>query len=151
MKTFCRLTYRVPFSETDAMGIVHHANHPKYLERGRVEFLRLTDFSYVDIVKSGFHFPLTEMNVSYKKPILFDDVILIETAVAEVSKVRMTFSYKIFSISALREPQLSTEAFDGRPLAVGETFHCCTNESGRPVEMPAALYDCMLKLWGEQP
>jgi acyl-CoA thioester hydrolase len=31
--------HRVPFYETDAMGVVHHANYVKYLELARIAWL----------------------------------------------------------------------------------------------------------------
>jgi acyl-CoA thioester hydrolase len=135
MKQHCHLTYRVPFSETDAMGIVHHANHPKYMERGRVEFLRLAGLGYTEIVKQGFHFPLTDLQVSYKKPLFFDQAILIETSISKVTRMRVSFEYRIFTGQELSAPALTTEPRSGVPAVLGETFHCCVNEQGRPVEM----------------
>lgn len=135
MKKYCRLTYRIPFSETDAMGIVHHSNHPRYFERGRVEFLRLIDLNYTEIVKQGFHFPLTDLRVSYKKPLVFDDIITIETAISDLSRVRMSFEYRIFTGSELAVPMLADAPLEGVAAVTGETAHCCTNTNGRPVEM----------------
>ena len=33
------IMHRVPFFETDAMGIVHHANYVRYLELARVAWM----------------------------------------------------------------------------------------------------------------
>lgn len=143
MKTLCRLYYRVPFSETDAMGIVHHSNHSRYLERGRIEYLRLSGHDYTKMVERGLHFPVTELRIQYKKPLVFDDVILIETAVTEVSRTRLNFSYRVFSgVGELLMPSLSNEEFtEGAPAVLGESFHCCVNNKGRPVEIEAALLE----------
>lgn len=145
MATFCRFPYRIPFSETDAMAIVHHSNHARYLERGRVEFLRLVDLNYSELTKQGFHFPLTEMKVTFKKPLVFDEVILIETAISHMTKVRMNFAYKIYSIKDLALPSLSHEPFQGTPSVIGETLHCCVNNNGRPVEMPPHAFEILSK------
>ena len=37
------LHHRVQFFETDAMGIVHHANYVRYLEMARIEWMDLHD------------------------------------------------------------------------------------------------------------
>jgi acyl-CoA thioester hydrolase len=140
MKTYCRLTYRVPFSETDAMGIVHHSNHARYLERGRVEFLRLVGPGYTEVVKRGFHFPLTEMKIAFKRPLDFDDVILIETEISELSRVRLNFSYRIFTGVELGPSSISSEPWPGNPAVTGETFHCCTNEEGKPVKIAEDIH-----------
>jgi acyl-CoA thioester hydrolase len=140
MKRFCQLPYRIPFSETDAMGIVHHSNHARYFERGRVELLRLVDQSYSEIVKKGFHFPLTELKVVFKKPLYFDDVITIETNISELTKTRMNFQYKIYKGIDLEKSRMHENTIESAVLVTGETFHCCINEKGRPVEMPDELF-----------
>lgn len=140
MKTYCRLYYRIPFSETDAMGIVHHSNHARYLERGRVEFLRLAGMSYSGIMQEGFHFPLTELKVAFKKPLRFDEVIVIETAISSLTKTRLNFEYKIFPATELKLAELSTAPITDPFLVLGDTFHCCINDRGRPVEMSPKLF-----------
>lgn len=150
MKTYCRLYYRIPFSETDAMGIVHHSNHARYLERGRVEFLRLIGSNYSEVVKAGFHFPLTELHTEFKRPLLFDEVILIETEIGFLTRTRMNFSYKIFAVDDLAMPYLTNEPFSERAKVLGETHHCCTNLQNRPVEMSPELYTTLQGVFGER-
>jgi acyl-CoA thioester hydrolase len=147
--TFCRLYYRIPFSETDAMKIVHHSNHARYLERGRVEFLRLTGLDYASIMRRGLHYPLVEIRTVFKKPLVFDEVILVETAITEVTRARLDFAYKIYSVPELLAPSLSREAFEGKPSVLGETFHCCVNDEGRPVAAETELVEKLKILWGK--
>jgi acyl-CoA thioester hydrolase len=143
MKTYCRLFYRIPFSETDAMGIVHHSNHARYMERGRVEFLRLIGLDYSEIVREGFHFPLTELKVTFKKPLSFDELIMIETSVTGLTKVRLNFDYKIFSVKELALPALANAPMEGSAKVWGQTNHCCINQQGRPVEMNPRIYTAL--------
>lgn len=150
MTTFCRLYYRIPFSETDAMKIVHHSNHARYLERGRVEFLRLSGLDYAGIMKRGLHYPLVEIRTQFKKPLVFDEIILIETAIGEVSRARLDFQYKIYSVPELLAPAISSEAYsEGKPSVLGETFHCCVNDAGRPVAAEADIIARLQELWGK--
>lgn len=148
MKSYCRLTYRIPFSETDAMGIVHHSNHARYLERGRVEFLRLAGMAYTEVIKAGVHLPVTELKIAFRRPLNFDDVILIETEVAELSRARVTFAYRIFTGAELALPGLAQAALPGEPAVTGESFHCCTNEEGRPVRMGEEMQKMFTGLMG---
>lgn len=138
---YCRIYYRVPFSETDAMGIVHHSNHARYLERGRVEFLRLVGFDYTGVMKQGVHFPLTELKVQFKRPLVFDERIVIETRVSHADQVRLNFSYRILPADRLGEPELAHEPLEGKPKVFGETFHCAVNNDGRPVPMPENIFE----------
>lgn len=129
------------------MGIVHHSNHAKYFERGRVEFLRLVDLGYSKIVERGFHFPLTEMQIQYKRPLNFDDVIVVESTISELTRIRMNFRYKIFKVESQDFlSRMTGRGIEGAPLVTAQTFHCCVNEKGRPVEMPEDLFESLLKL-----
>ena len=150
MATFCRLWYRIPFSETDAMAIVHHSNHARYLERGRIEFLRLVGFDYATLMKRGMQYPVLELRTVFKKPLVFDEVILIETAIERATRTRLDFKYKIFSATEWHAPTLSTDPYEGSPSVLGETFHCCVNEKGRPVEAAPDLVARFLELQGGQ-
>jgi YbgC/YbaW family acyl-CoA thioester hydrolase len=142
----CRHYYRIPFSETDAMGIVHHSNHARYLERGRVEFLRLAGLGYSTVIEKGYHFPLTDIRISYKKPLVFDEVICVETELAELSRLRLTFRYRIYSVPALRPDELVGETLEGRFSVEGETFHCAVNLQNRPAKISEELYERLSQL-----
>lgn len=129
------MSYRIPFSETDAMSIVHHTNHPRYFERGRVELLRQIGFNYTKVMERGIHFPLTAMNVTFKKPLRFDDIILIETKISRLHRVRLNFSYRLLRGTELKDPFITSEALPNDVLALGVTEHCGVNNDGKPCEM----------------
>jgi YbgC/YbaW family acyl-CoA thioester hydrolase len=74
---------RVGVADTDMMGIVHHANYVVYFERGRLEYMRRRGLSYKQMVERGYHMPVVELNVRYRKPAHFDDMLRVETRRAE--------------------------------------------------------------------
>ena len=45
--------HRVNFYDTDAMGVVHHANYIRWFEIGRVEFLRALGITLGDLMEAG--------------------------------------------------------------------------------------------------
>ena len=67
--------HRVPFYETDAMGIVHHSNTVRYMEIARVAWLEEHDQPYTVYIESGHHFATTRVEVDYLRPVRFDDVV----------------------------------------------------------------------------
>src|SRR3954447_11243128 len=71
--------HRVCVAETDMMGIVHHANYVLLFERGRLEFLRRRGLPYKEMVERGFHMPVVELNLRYRKPAHFDDLLWLQT------------------------------------------------------------------------
>jgi acyl-CoA thioester hydrolase len=86
---------RVRFCETDLMGIVHHGSYLVYFEAGRVEWLRRRGVTYADWANRGVHLPVVEAHVAYKTPSRFDELLVVETTLAELRSVSMKFTYVI--------------------------------------------------------
>jgi len=62
------LRYRVPFYDTDAMRVVHHARYVHYLELARIVFLDEHDRPYREYVAEGLHYAVTRVEVLYQLP-----------------------------------------------------------------------------------
>ncbi|MBK9294490.1 MAG: acyl-CoA thioesterase [Oligoflexia bacterium] len=88
------LVVRVPFYDTDAMGVVHHASYLHYLENARIEWLRSQGLSYAKMQADKLHLPVVKINIRYKKPCRFDDVIVV-AATPRLEGIRMIFDYEI--------------------------------------------------------
>ena len=73
------MRHRVPFYETDAMGVVHHSNYVRYLELARITWLGEHDRPYSEYVREGFHFATTRVEVDYRSPARFDDEVRVQT------------------------------------------------------------------------
>ena len=86
---------RVRYGETDKMGIVYYGNYADYFEQGRTEWLRALGFSYRYMEENNVHLPVINLNVDYKKPALYDDVITITTTLVKIPSVRIEFYYEI--------------------------------------------------------
>lgn len=76
------------------MGVVHHASYLHYLENARIEWLRENGLSYAKMQEDKVHLPVIEINIRYRKPCRFDDVIEI-IATPSMSGMRMIFDYQI--------------------------------------------------------
>lgn len=86
---------RVRYGETDQMGIVYYGNYADYLEQGRTEWLRSLGFSYKYMEENHVHLPVINMNINYKKPALYDDVITITTTLTKMPDFKIEFYYEI--------------------------------------------------------
>jgi YbgC/YbaW family acyl-CoA thioester hydrolase len=75
-----RLPLRVYYEDTDAVGIVYHANHLKFAERARTEMLRCLGLDH-SIVRErfGLAFTVRRCLVDYLAPARLDDGLVIET------------------------------------------------------------------------
>src|SRR5436305_4457665 len=90
------ITIRVRYAETDRMGLLHHANYLVYFEQGRIELLRSQGFSYKDLEDQGYLLVLTRMEVKYRWPARYDDLVLLRTTVVRTTAVRIEHRYEMF-------------------------------------------------------
>ena len=80
------LQLRVYWEDTDASGVVYHANYLKWAERGRTEWLRaLGGEQQRWIVEAGIAFTVAEMTVRYRRPARLDDRLEVRTRPLRVS------------------------------------------------------------------
>src|SRR5438552_18319835 len=84
---------RVRYAETDRMGLLHHANYLVYFEQARTELLRGAGFSYRDLEDQGFLLVLTKVDVRYRRPAFYDDVLMIRVTVVKTTAVRSDHRY----------------------------------------------------------
>ncbi len=75
-----RLPLRVYYEDTDAAGIVYHANHLKFAERARTEMLRCLGLDHGTLLERfGLAFTVRRCLADYLAPARLDDGLLIET------------------------------------------------------------------------
>lgn len=90
------LQLRVYWEDTDASGVVYHANYLKWAERGRTEWLRaLGGEQQRWIVEAGIAFTVAEMTVRYRRPARLDDRVLIKTELGVQRRASLMFEQRI--------------------------------------------------------
>lgn len=117
------LVHRVPFFETDAMGIVHHANYVRWLELARVAWMDEYDRPYREWVAEGLHFATTRVEVDYRRAAVFDDRVSVATWLDWVGGASLAMAYEI-------------DRGDER-IATARTEHALVGTDGRPKRLPA--------------
>ena len=124
--------YRVPFYDTDAMGIVHHANYVRYLELARVRFLQDHDEPYSRYVEQGYHVVVTRVDIQLRRATRFDESLDVVAWLERVRSASLCFGYQIRCGDQL--------------TATAGTEHAVVNLQGRPVRMPEARRERLLGL-----
>src|SRR5437762_13218729 len=117
------ITIRVRYAETDRMGLLHHANYLVYFEQARTELLRQLGMTYKDLEDQGYLLVLTKVDVRYKSPARYDDVLTIRTTVERATSVRIDHRYEVWCEGRLAAEASSTLACvtrEGRPQALTE-------------------------------
>src|ERR671933_1395653 len=90
------ITIRVRYAETDRMGLLHHANYLVYFEQGRTELLRSLGMSYRDLEDQGYLLVLTRVQVRYRSPARYDDLLTVRTTAQRVTRVKIEHRYEVF-------------------------------------------------------
>ena len=90
---------RVRYGETDQMGIVYYGNYAQFLEQGRTEWLRELGFSYKWMEANNIHLPVINLNIDYKAPAYYDDLLTVTTRLRKIPTFKIEFDYEIHNES----------------------------------------------------
>lgn len=118
---------RVRFSETDAMGIVHHSRYLPYLEEARIEYLRHIGHPYAEIQATGLDMAVLEAHVRYRVPLRFDELVDVYVTLLPVERATFQMAYLLI--------------VDGQVRATAVTAHGCMTPDGRPTRLPGWMRD----------
>ena len=81
-----RLTLRVYFEDTDAGGVVYHANYLRWAERGRTEALRDMALPHSEMQRlHGCFLVVRRATVEYARPARLDDEVVVATRIQRAS------------------------------------------------------------------
>ncbi len=120
------LNVRVRYAETDAMGYLHHSQYLVYFEMGRTELLRVNGLRYRDMEKRGLFYVVARLDVRYRLPARYDDLLTLTTSTTKLSPVRVDHGYRL-----TRDGQLLTE---------GNSTLVLVDASGKPTPLPDDMY-----------
>ncbi len=87
----------VRYYETDLMGIVHHSNYIRYFECGRVQALTDVGLPMTEIEARGIMMPVVAVNLNYKTPARFGDMLRVVTIIRELPKASITIETQIYN------------------------------------------------------
>ena len=116
--------FRVRYADTDHFGVVYYANYLNWLEAGRTEILRDNGITYADLEKQGIFAPVVKLEMEYKAPAGYDDIVVVETRIAKVGNSSVEFHYDIRRKSG------------NLLLATGKTVNVFISRDRKPVRVP---------------
>lgn len=119
------LELRARYSECDPMGVVHHTVYPTWFEMGRTELLRSMGGCYRDLEEAGVFLVVVKLEVRYRQPARYDDVLMLETSLVRTTRAKIEHTYRLHRGSDL--------------LVTGETTLACIDASGHVRELPESL------------
>ena len=117
---------RVYYEDTDLAGIVYYANYLKFIERARSEWVRGLGIDQALLrAQQGIVFAVRRVEADYLRPAVFDDVLSVQTVLADLSGARLVLDQAV-----LRGAQT---LFTARVTLV------CLTAAGTATRFPTAL------------
>lgn len=113
--------HRVHYYETDKQGVTHHSNYIRIMEEARVDLMEQMGFGYERMEEAGVFSPVIGVTCDYKRPTTFADTIDVEVTVAELSKLKARFAYKM--------------TCKDKVVCQATSLHCFLDGTGRPVAL----------------
>ncbi|MCP0918030.1 YbgC/FadM family acyl-CoA thioesterase [Acinetobacter indicus] len=123
--------YRAYLEDTDAGGIVYHANHIRFFDRARTEWLRARDL--VEMRKQfNYHFVIRHIDIKYHRPIKIDDLMTVTAGVHSINGTYFVASQElIVNGKAMASAKFDITLIDGNTM--------------RPIHIPEDLLTELLK------
>jgi acyl-CoA thioester hydrolase len=116
-------TLRVRYAETDAMGVVYHANY--FVGRG--DWFRAFGQDYGEWETLGYFLPVSEAHARFHAPARYADVITLRTRIKEARSRGVTLGYEVL------------DAASQKRLVSGWTRHICMNHEGQACRLPGNM------------
>ncbi len=126
---------RVYYEDTDFSGLVYHASHLRFMERGRTELLRELGIHQRALLEgetgAGFFFVVRAMNIDFRRPALMDDLLTVETRLEAIGGASLTLAQRVLR---------------GNEPLVSATVTVAAVEGGRARRLPPEVRDKFEKI-----
>jgi acyl-CoA thioester hydrolase len=116
--------FRVYYEDTDLAGIVYYANHLKFIERGRSEWVRARGIDQAALKEAqGIVLAVRRVEADYLRPARFDDMLEVRTDLLSMGGARIDLRQDI--------------ARQGEVIFTAQVTLVCLSESGHAARIPA--------------
>ena len=118
-----RWPIRVYYEDTDAGGVVYHANYVRFFERARCELLRAMGFELDELrEREDLLFVVRSMELDFLKPAKFNELLSVTTEIEQVKAASLVFKQtawrgdEALCRATVKVACLAAEAFRPKPL-----------------------------------
>jgi acyl-CoA thioester hydrolase len=85
---------KIQFYDVDAMQVVWHGNYARFLELARCALLDKIGYSYPEMARSGYFWPIVDMRIKYVRPVRMAQRIRLTATLLEYEN-RLRIDYRI--------------------------------------------------------
>jgi acyl-CoA thioester hydrolase len=105
------LPVRVYYEDTDAGGVVYHANYLRFMERARTEWLRTLGFEQNTLAQElNVVFVVAGLEIAYRKPARFNDALWVSAKIDTIGRASLLFKQEIWREGSNNSRELLTTA-----------------------------------------
>lgn len=121
---------RVYYEDTDAGGIVYHANYLRFCERARTEMMRVLGATHSRMVaETGVSFAVRRCEIDFMRPARLDDALEIVTTITDIGGASLGAEQRV----------LRPEGGGATDLVRVALKLACMTREGRPARLPAPV------------
>lgn len=120
-----RIKKKIYYHDTDAGGVMYYADYLEHLEEGRFEFCLSRGVNIAELAKQGVIFPVVRMEIDYKSPARYGDIVEVFTRVEKFGFSSVHFIQEIKRDSAV--------------LIKAKMICACVNEALKPQPIPEKI------------
>jgi acyl-CoA thioester hydrolase len=117
---------RVYYEDTDCGNVVYYANYLRFMERSRTEYLRERGVDLSQCGQNGISFVVVEANIKYRASARYNDLLEVESTIAELTSASVTF------LTTIRRTK-------GPLLVKGSVRLACIDTKGHVKRIPDAI------------
>ena len=92
-------TAKIQFYDVDAMQVVWHGNYARFLELARCALLEKIGYSYCEMARSGYFWPIVDMHIKFVRPVRMAQQIRLTATLLEYEN-RLRIDYRIFDAAS---------------------------------------------------
>ena len=122
---------KIYYEDTDAQGIVYHANYIKFCERARSEALMQAG---VDFARTDTHFVVSELCAKFLRPARLGDMLEIRTSLAALKNASALLRQEIYKIKDIKNT-------DFNELLYAQDVKIAFVKDGRPIKFSAEILE----------
>ena len=120
--------FRIYYEDTDAGGIVYHANYLKFAERARTDALRELGIHQRELrERLGVFFVLRHADITYLVPVQLDDLITVKSEIMQVGNTSLKMKQTLWR--------------EDVELCQMLVHIVCINNDKKPVRIPAEVLE----------
>jgi acyl-CoA thioester hydrolase len=119
---------RIYYNDTDAGGVVYHANYLKFMEQARTEWLRSLGYSQRELKKElSLLFTVSQIDIKYRAPARMDELLTVNSETTRIGGASIHFRQQI------------TNELDHMVCEADITVACIDANTFKPKRLPAQL------------